>query len=404
MSNSNTKTVHRPCPICASTSAHRLHHQRFALSPDHPLPAAFDIVECVTCGFVYSDTTANAAAYDRYYADFSKYADQGTSTGGGGDTLDHVRIEATAAEIARHIPDLSARIVDIGCANGGVLGALHARGYSRLLGVDPSPECVANAARLFGIPAQQGWLGAMPSLDGPADFVILSHVLEHVLDLADSIRRTRALLAPDGLVYVEVPDATRYDDCLVAPFQDFNTEHINHFNSASLANLMAAQGFEMVAEGTKTLEAAGGAPYPACFGFFRRRSAARPLDTWRRALEFLPAINRYIKRSNAMLANIDAKLASVCDGPVIVWGAGQLTLKLLIETRLGQIDIAAFTDGNPIHHGKMLGGRSIITPENLRHLPPYPIIVGSLLHHAAIAGRIRRDLALPNPIVVLSDL
>jgi hypothetical protein len=86
---------------------------------------------------------------------------------------------------------------------------------------------------------------------------------------------------------------------------------------------------------------------------------------------------------------------------LVVWGVGQLTLKLLVETRLSSADIVAFTDGNPLHHGKTLRERPILTPEALHTLPPHPIVIGSLLHHAAIARRIREELALPNPIVIL---
>jgi len=393
------KTVHRLCPICGSRSGHWLHHQRFALPPDHSLPSAFDIVACPDCGFLYADTIADKTAYSRYYADHSKYSDQGTSTGGGGDARDQARIEITARDIAHHLPDSKAHIVDIGCANGGMLAAMRDLGYRHLLGVDPSPDCVANTARFFGIPARQGWLGAMPSMEQPADLIILSHVLEHVLDLAEATSSLRELLSPGGLVYVEVPDATRYVDCLVAPFQDFNTEHINHFNPAALSNLMAAHGFAAVAEGTKTIEAAGGSPYPACFGFFRCLGAGAQQTSWRHAPEFFSAISRYIECSAAMLGDIDAKLAALPAGPVIVWGAGQLTLKLLVETRLGAVDIAAFTDGNPLHHGKTLRNQIIVAPERLRDLPPHPIVVGSLMHHAAIEQRIRQDLALPNPVV-----
>ena len=37
------------------------------------------------------------------------------------------------------------------------------------------------------------------------------------------------LLKTNGVLYIEVPDATAYVEFLYSPFQDFNTEHINHF-------------------------------------------------------------------------------------------------------------------------------------------------------------------------------
>lgn len=396
------KILHRPCPVCGSPQARVLHRQRFALPAGHPLPREFDIVACPVCDFVFADTEAGATAYDRYYADYSKYADQGTSTGGGGDARDQARIEATAAEIARHLPDRAACIVDIGCANGGMLAALRALGYENLLGIDPSPECVANTRRLFDIPALQGWLGGLPAEAAPADLIILSHVLEHVLDLSDAVAGARALLSPGGILYVEVPDAARYSECLAAPFQDFNTEHINHFGSASLANLFTAHGFVRISEGTKTLDIAGGARYPACFGFFQLAGTAASSAAWRHAPEFLASMDRYIGESTDRLRGIDARLGPVLSKPVIVWGVGQLTLKLLVETGLAKADIVAFVDGNPLHHGKTLHGRPILAPGALRDLPPHPIVIGSLLHHVAIADRIQRELGLPNPIVTLT--
>src|SRR5205085_1494397 len=82
------------------------------------------------------------------------------------------RLASTAADIARLVPAPTARIVDIGCANGGLLGALQQLGYRRLLGVDPSPQCVENVRQLFGLPAAQGWLLALPAEAAAADVVI----------------------------------------------------------------------------------------------------------------------------------------------------------------------------------------------------------------------------------------
>ena len=73
--------------------------------------------------------------------------------------------------------------------------------------------------------------------------MILTSVLEHVLDVKSAISALVSVCADDGRIFLEVPDAAGYADYLYAPFQDFNTEHINHFSTASLRNLMGQFGF-----------------------------------------------------------------------------------------------------------------------------------------------------------------
>lgn len=395
------KNALRSCPVCSWDSVEILHHQRFVLPEGHPLPTDFDIVLCKQCGMIYADTAGSKAAYDCYYAEYSKYSDQSTSTGGGGNAKDQARLEVTASTIVSVVPDRRARIVDVGCANGGLLAVLKSLGYTRLFGVDPSLACVANARQLFGLAAEQGSLTALPNQASPANLIIVSHVLEHVLDLRGALEHLRTTLAPDGLIYAEVPDADRYVDCLAAPFQDFNTEHINHFNEVSLANLFAACGFERVKSGRKTLDAAPGALYPALYGVFRL--VERPHGALTENLNARPNVQRYIDASRAQLAEIETRLHHLLKQPIIIWGTGQLALKLLAETSLRGASIVAFTDGNPLHHGKTLHGVPIIPPEQLAGLPRYPIVLVTLLHHDAISCRIRGELKLTNKIVLLNN-
>src|SRR5262245_19942062 len=114
----------RICPICESAGAHRLQEMRFALPDGHPLADRYDVVCCEQCGFVYADTPSSQADYDSYYADLSKYADAATATGAGMQSWDRARLAETAAQLAARLGNPSARVVDIGCANGGLLAEL----------------------------------------------------------------------------------------------------------------------------------------------------------------------------------------------------------------------------------------------------------------------------------------
>ena len=400
-----TKLALRPCPICDNGKVEVLHHQKFTLPENHILPAAYDVVWCPLCGFGYADTPATQEDYDRYYSAFSKYEDTATSTGGGSSELDARRLRDTAEVIASMAGGPHERVLDIGCANGGLLAELNKLGFDHVLGVDPSGSCVANTTRLHAIPAKVGFIREMPADIGKFDIVILSHVLEHVADLRSTVTELKDLLVPGGLLYIEVPDASRYREFILAPFQDFNTEHINHFGLAALRNLFTRDGFTVVSTGQKELESSPGCPYPAAFGFFRRPShEVSPVDppVYELNPSFRKGLLAYIEASREKLASIDQQLAPFCsrDQPVMVWGVGQLAMKLLAETCLARARITAFIDMNPIHHGKKLSGIPIIPPQAITDTGS-PIIVATLLHQKEITEAIQAKFRLPNRIVAL---
>ena len=380
-----------------------LHHQSFVLTENHPLADGYDVVCCATCGFVYADTAVTQRAYDQFYADSSKYADLQTGTGGGDLPWDDRRLEETAREIARLVPDVDAQIVDIGCANGGLLKWLSRLGRRRLVGVDPALACARAAERFPGVTGMVGTLFELPATLENADCIVLSHVLEHVRDLGPALHAVFEKLRPGGMLYVEVPDATRYADFIAAPLQDFNTEHINHFSLRSLRSLLASNGFAARHEGQKTIEASAGVPYPALWIMAERCAApaARATSAIERDAELCPSIERYIVRSSAQIAAIDAHLATELAGvdQIVVWGAGQTILKLLAVSSLARARIAAFVDTNPMLHGKQLRRAPILPPDALASLP-HPILIGSLISQEPIARRIR-ELGLPNRVLFL---
>lgn len=388
----------RTCPVCGDVEAQLVRNQRFVLPEGHPLSDGYDVLCCARCGFCFADTTVSQADYDAFYARQSIYG--GSVSSGGGESLcDAARLRQTAEDIASHVAK-DARILDMGCANGGLLSAFKAMGYENLCGIDPAPACAVNTTQRHGIEAHPGTLFEPPPGIEPADCVVLSHVLEHVQDLTAALEGLGRLLSPDGTLYVEVPDATRYVDYVVAPFQDFNTEHINHFSPRSLRNLLARNGYACVTSGQKDFESAPGMPYPAIFGFFRRSGDVPPLE---RDEELPKRIHAYVERSQTFLDEIDRRLQAVlpASGEVIVFGTGQLAMKLLAESVLGQAAIAAFADSNPVNHGRTLRGVPVLAPEQIRALP-HPIVITSTLHHEAIATMIRDRLGMTNPIIRLS--
>ena len=213
-------------------------------------------------------------------------------------------------------------------------------------------------------------------------------------------------------MYAEVPDAERYAEYLVAPFLDFNTEHINHFSVRTLERLFASHGWRVVASGTKGIRSSPTALYPCAWVLAEAAGipAVPSADvgdlggsvaaTGDQVLR--DALRRYVDASNALLARITARCtaAGIAGREVIVWGTGQTTAILLAETPLGAARILAFTDSNPMHYGKTIAGAPVVPPDALRAWPKIPIVIGSLLHGAEIAEAIAAG-GFANPVIRL---
>jgi len=398
------KRALRLCPICENVEAELLHTQKFVLPEGHPLSKGYDVICCCECGFVYADTSVTQDEYDLFYAKYSKYEDNKTATGGGETPWDQRRLDETASFISSFLPDRKAGILDIGCANGGLLKAFNKIGYTKLFGVDPSPACVENVRR-SGIDAQVGSLSD-PLNFGLYDCILMSHVLEHVSNLKGVLSAIYLSIYPENdkhktYVYIEVPNATRYNDYVFAPFQDFNTEHINHFSQRCLENLMNLSGFTVISKGEKEIESSPGMPYPAIYSLSVINDQRQNQLSIAKDGELVSNIRDYIAKSRTILAKIDNKIQQVLakSNRLIIWGTGQLVMKLLAETSLVKADIVAFVDNNPINHGRILKDTPIISPEEIGNLP-HPILVTTLLHQKEIAEQIK-FLGLSNPVIYL---
>jgi hypothetical protein len=85
--------------------------------------------------------------------------------------------------------------------------------------------------------------------------------------------------------------------------------------------------------------------------------------------------------------------------PILVWGVGQLTFKLLVMTRLANVPIRAFIDTNPAYHGRRLRGAPILPPEAVTRFSD-PVLLGTVLHADAIEAHLR-ELGAVNHVIRL---
>ena len=86
--------------------------------------------------------------------------------------------------------------------------------------------------------------------------------------------------------------------------------------------------------------------------------------------------------------------------PILIWGVGTLTLRLLETGALAGVPIAAFIDSNPKYQGRTLHGAPVIGPGAVRGRAE-PILVASWTWQREIVEQIRTGLGLSNPLILL---
>lgn len=379
----------RECPVCGHFLNTKIRTMNFVLPKEWTLPSSYNVVRCSHCGMVYADVSGD---YRQHYVNHSKYADAEVGTSAGLKPWDKQRFDAIVDRIQRAAFEVydavneetvcdkinhGIRILDYGCGAGGLLRSFREAGYTDLWGYDPSPQAIEQC----DVINKTCRFNSLPM--GSFDVVVLSHVLEHCTSPYSEIAMAKSLLKPDGLMYVEVPDAARY--ITVQPFQDFNTEHINHFTMDTLRKLVTDRaGMDYTDSGYGWVKATADQKYPVISLF------AKPHWT-----------EQYTAVCDRGLRDITQAFRafwSVCPNGVTVWGAGQLLFKLLHE--VGDIrSIRAIVDRNSSLRGLHLRGVEIKPPE-ATDFGDRPIIVTSILNQQAILDDIKA-LGLKNKVYTL---
>lgn len=390
----------RNCPICANSGVDIIKQQSFVLPEENRLAAGYDLVCCVHCGFVYADINPIQNDYNNFYAFQSAYENKKASTGGILRDWDVQRMEETSKYLTNIWPGKNLSIVDVGCANGGLLYQLKKAGYKNICGVDPSALCVNNTKEL-GIDAFAGSLSAMPGIIDLSDRLILSHVLEHVVDLPKAIGSVRNCLKENGQVYLELPNAARYAEYVLSPFQELNTEHINHFSTLACANLMNSQGFVNMDQGERYIKLNSNKKYPVIYSVWLKGAVPEKTTNFQKDEMLKLQMELYISRSQKLFNSLRLKIKNITTlhKKMLIWGTGQLLMKLLADTELKHADIGAFIDGNHVHWGNHINGIRILSPESIADWN-CPILITSIIHQEEIATEIR-NRGFANEVILL---
>jgi SAM-dependent methyltransferase len=121
------------------------------------------------------------------------------------DTMDHLVSENTLDEIQNLKPQ--GRFLEVGCAGGAFLNAARKRGYA-VEGVELSEDAAGIAKEKFGIKVFAGDLLDAGFDSAAFDIVYMGDVIEHLPDPVNTLKELHRIIAPGGLLVLELPSQT----------------------------------------------------------------------------------------------------------------------------------------------------------------------------------------------------
>ena len=242
------------CHACNAPVKKELVHPIDVLvaSDCQPVHAPMELLACNECNHVQkANTAAWQAACDSIYADYRIYFQSaGREQKARGVQTDSFapRSELITQFLSSPIStaDGSTKVelaqdggvLDIGCGNGAFLKAF----AQQLPGWEINGAEINETFRedILQISERAKFFEAadLEGLDIQFDLVTLIHSLEHIPGPTQYLEHLRRLIKPDGLLLVQVPDAT------ANPFDLIIADHASHFSVQSLARFVSAAGFE----------------------------------------------------------------------------------------------------------------------------------------------------------------
>ncbi|MBU0635276.1 MAG: class I SAM-dependent methyltransferase [Candidatus Omnitrophica bacterium] len=236
------KTERVNCIICGEGDFEQLSEKdRFGL--------VASVVICRECGLIQTNPRLSQESYNEFYNDeFTKliFGRERTTQDLFFDQYFHGQkiCKYLKGSLPKELKDLF--ILEVGCAAGGILAYFRDLGCS-VSGMDLGQEAVDFGRKKYNLDLQVGAL-ADCKLNRKPDIIIMSHILEHLLNPIQELERARALLDEKGFMYIEVPGIrnlgrAQYDLNFLHFLQ---IPHTDHFSLTTLTNLLNKTGFECV--------------------------------------------------------------------------------------------------------------------------------------------------------------
>lgn len=350
--------MYRKCPICGKKEGDILSNISMCLPEGYSLPASYDVVCCRKCGFTFADVNAAQKDYDDYYCNHNVYAEDAE--------IKHTDENMEQwynylYSLFRDKAGSNAKILDVGCGDGGFLCFLKDKEYTNLCGLDPSKDSILRLQKK-GIRGIYGSIFGEPVQEEKAsyDMVISTMVMEHVYDLHTYLSKVIFYLKKNTGAYLllAVPAVEGFEKHICPVPNYFNHEHINYFSRMSMDNLLQTYSFYRRNDNLYFENKDG----EIMLGFLYERQTGQ--GEFKKDSISGKSIKEYFNqvkiRESELRKKIDELLSY--DKKFYIWGCGAYAMSVIKNYPLILDRMEAFIDNNRAKQGEELLGKKVLSP------------------------------------------
>ena len=215
----------------------------------HTTAKQFSVVRCGQCGLLRLDPQPPPEELGDYYPNNYWFAPDQSAASRMEEAYRRLVLRDHVQFVSQALRSSTARgpLLDIGCGGGLFLGMMRERGF-RVIGLDNSREAAGIAWRRQQVPAVVADTERAPLRPGGLAGLTMFHVMEHLYDPRAYLRAARELLAPDGRLVVQVPNAASWQARILGPAWNGADvpRHLFDFRDRDLVKILEAAGFEVL--------------------------------------------------------------------------------------------------------------------------------------------------------------
>ena len=278
----------RVCPACRS--------ERLRVLDVLPLLRNIDgrrygfVGGCEECGLAFANPVHDGAELESLYEEDGLWGSTRSNTEPPGDPSSagmRRLFSPIADELNVLSPPTDAAVLDIGCGSGDLLNGLQRLGW-KTYGIEPAIKIAFRRhVELTEVPDKERFR-----------LIVLKHVLEHLRDPLDMLRRAERALLPGGYVFISVPNLDALPSHGDFRYCISDRPHVSAFTRACLVTLLARAGLNSVPPGATQPAVASTVIFArkesrtcapemspldaatAVFGEYRRRHRSSFFESW----------------------------------------------------------------------------------------------------------------------------